>query len=207
MADNTRADTPEASGPASIAAGGPRPSESGTSNEPTATAADIKDKLSEDLQSASSFARNELSDASDKARAAATDQKNIIATRMNGIASAIEKVAGELEQGDNRDVGKLARSLGSGMRKFSDDIQDRSLGEIAGMAEDYGRKQPLAFLGLAAIAGLAASRFLTASANTTKSGIAGSTKTDRDVEPQKVGLTPTATPSHGQANTEGRLNG
>lgn len=207
MDDNNRGDTAGASGPASIAAGGPRPSESGRSNEPAATAADIKDKLSEDLQSASSFARSEISGVSDKAQAAATDQKNIIATRMNGIASAIEKVAGELEQGDNRDVGKLARSLGSSMKKFSDDIQDRSLGEIAGMAEDYGRKQPLAFLGLAAIAGLAASRFLTASANTTKSDIVGSTKTDRDTQPQPIGLTPTVTPSHGQLNTEGRFNG
>lgn len=32
------------------------------------------------------------------------------------------------------------------------------------MAEDFGRKQPLAFLSMAAIAGLAASRFLTSSA-------------------------------------------
>lgn len=83
---------------------------------------------------------------------------------MSGVALAIGKVADELERGDDPELGKLARNIGTSMKKFSDDIQDRSLGEIAGMAEDFGRKQPLAFLGVAAMAGLAASRFLTASA-------------------------------------------
>jgi hypothetical protein len=85
----------------------------------------------------------------------------------------MEKVAGELESGDNRDIGKLTRNLGDNLRSASDRIQDRSIGEIASMAEDFGRKQPLAFLSIAAIAGLAASRFLTASApkrSTVKSG-------------------------------------
>lgn len=205
MDDNNRSDTAGASPSASSAAGRHRPSDPDRSKEPAATTADINDKLSDDIRSASSFARNELAGASEKAQAAANDQKNVIATRLSGIASAIEKVADELEQGDNRDVGKVARSLGFGIKKFSDDIQDRSLGEIAGIAEDYGRKQPLAFLGLAAIAGLAASRFLTASAHTTKADIASSTKTNRDPEPQ--GLTPTGTPSHDRPNTEGHFNG
>lgn len=207
MDDNNRIDPPGASASGSIAAGGPRPQDFDRSKESAATTTDIREKLSDDIRSASSFARNELSGASEKVQATANDQKNVIATRMSGIASAIEKVAGELEQGDNREVGKVARSVGSGIKKFSDDIQDRSLGEIAGMAEDYGRKQPLAFLGLAAIAGLAASRFLTASAQTTKADIAGSAKTSRDAEPQPIGLTPTSTPSHGQPSTEGRING
>ncbi|SFB62349.1 hypothetical protein SAMN03159496_06000 [Rhizobium sp. NFR07] len=207
MDDNSRSDTAGASASGSSTAGRPRPSDFDRSPDPAATTTDIKEKLSDDLRSASSFARNELSGASEKVQATANDQKNVIATKISGIASAIEKVADELEQGDNREVGKVARSLGSGIKKFTDEIQDRSLGEIAGMAEDYGRKQPLAFLGLAAIAGLAASRFLTASAHTTSSDIAGSTKTNRDGEPQPIGLTPTSTPSHGQPNTEGRVNG
>jgi hypothetical protein len=43
---------------------------------------------------------------------------------------------------------------------------------MAGMAEEFGRKQPLAFLGVAALAGLAGSRFLTASAKRTSAASA-----------------------------------
>lgn len=40
------------------------------------------------------------------------------------------------------------------------------------MAEEFGGKQPLAFLGVAALAGLAGSRFLTASAKRTSAASA-----------------------------------
>jgi len=137
------------------------------------SAEDLKQKISDDMQSVSDFARKEASTVSAKAKEAASDQKNILAAKLGGVAEAMEKVAGELESGDNRDIGKLTRNLGDNLRSASDRIQDRSIGEIASMAEDFGRKQPLAFLSIAAVAGLAASRFLTASApksGTVKSG-------------------------------------
>ncbi|SFB60855.1 hypothetical protein SAMN03159496_05728 [Rhizobium sp. NFR07] len=126
--------------------------------------ADLKQKVSEDIRSVSDFASREVASASDKANDAATDQKNILAEKLGVVAHALEKVATELDSGDNRDVSKVTRNLGTSLRSASDSIQDRSLSEIAGMAEDFGRKQPLAFLSIAAIAGLAASRFLTSSA-------------------------------------------
>ena len=62
--------------------------------------------------------------------------------------------------------------------KFADKVKDKNFSEIAGVAEEFGRRQPLAFLGLAAIAGLAASRFMMASKPTTPSTlpISGATK-------------------------------
>ncbi|WP_312408034.1 nutrient deprivation-induced protein [Rhizobium sp.] len=133
--------------------------------------ADLKQKVSDDIRSVSDFASREATSASDKAKEAATDQKNVLAEKLGGVAQALEKVATELDSGDNRDIGKLTRNLGTNLRSASESIQDRSLSEIAGMAEDFGRKQPLAFLGIAAIAGLAASRFLTSSAP--NSGVSG----------------------------------
>jgi hypothetical protein len=137
-----------------------------------ATTADLKQKVSEDIQSVSDLASREATIASDKAKKVATDQKNILASKLGGVAQALENVAIELETGDNRDIDKLTRNLGTNLRSASESIQDRSLSEIAGMAEDFGRKQPLAFLSMAAIAGLAASRFLTSSAP--KSGVSQS---------------------------------
>ena len=170
-----------------------------------ATAADIKQKLSEDVDSATEFARRHISDATDQAKGVADSQKNFIAGKMSGVAVAIDKVATELEAGDDQDIGKFARSLSSTMKTFSVDMQDRSLGEIAGMAEDFGRKQPLAFLGLAAVAGLAASRFLTASAHNAHSTSASSRQRNQD-----NGVTsterPVATPSN-ENSMEARTDG
>lgn len=193
--------------PVSSVTNAPHLPESDISKKSRATATDIKQKLSDDVQSAKKFAKNELSDVSEKAQATATEQKNVIATKMNGVAFAVEKVADELEQGENRDIGRLARSVGSSMKTFSNDIQDRSLGEVAGMAEDFGRRQPLAFLGLATIAGLAASRFLIASAGTTNQATAKEPSKTPSLEPQPLGITPSGSTPARVAGTEGRFDG
>jgi ElaB/YqjD/DUF883 family membrane-anchored ribosome-binding protein len=126
---------------------------------------DIRNKVSEDMRTVQQTAKDGMSQATDKALDMAGSQKNFLAEQMSGIAAAMEKVGGELEQGDQAQIGSLAKTIGSSVRKFSEDIKGREIGDIAGMAEDFGRKQPFAFLGVAAIAGLAASRFLTASSH------------------------------------------
>jgi ElaB/YqjD/DUF883 family membrane-anchored ribosome-binding protein len=171
-----QANTPYSGSPATQAS---------SSSQPSASTSDIKQKVSEDIRSVQQKAQDSLSDVSDKAKDAASTQKNMIAEKMSGIATAMEKIGGELEQGDQPDIGRMTRNLSSSLRTFSDDIKDRDLGQIAGMAEDFGRKQPLAFLGIAAVAGLAASRFLTASAART----AGNTSSAASSAPRTSGTT------------------
>lgn len=184
-----------------------RPSKADGIVERGAAAGDIKQKLSDDFSSASDFARQELSGASEKAKASVEGQKNLIAGKVSSVAAAIGRVAQELEQGDDRDLSKFARSIGTSMKTFSDNIQDRSLAEIAGMAEDFGRKQPLAFLGVAAIAGLAASRFITASAAHGPS-TAGKTRAEQNpTAPVSIGITPSGAASTSQYSREDRSNG
>jgi hypothetical protein len=125
----------------------------------------LKEKVNEDWQSAKSTAQAELGNVKQHAKDAATDQKNFAAERVSGIASAIEKVGKELEQGDQPEVGRYATQIGSSVHRFADEIKGKDMGQIAGMAEDFGRRQPAAFIGIAALAGFAASRFLTASAD------------------------------------------
>jgi ElaB/YqjD/DUF883 family membrane-anchored ribosome-binding protein len=192
----------------SLSAGGTSPPTDNASHEEESlkvTAADIKQKVSDNIHAASDFAQQEVATVTDKAKEAADEQKNFLADKVIGVAQAMEKVAKELEQGDNPEIGRMTRSLGSTMQKFSDDIQDRSLGEIAGMAEDFGRKQPLAFLGIAAVAGLAASRFLTASAP--PAGTSGKPETSllNASDPRPIGMALTA-PIVSPA-AEGRSNG
>ncbi len=178
-----------------------------TSSQPSRI--DIKQKVSEDIRSVQQTAQDTLSSAQEKAKEAAANQKNIVAEKVGGLAAAMDKIGGELEQGEQADIGRMTRNLGSTLQRFSDDIKDRDLGQIAGMAEDFGRKQPLAFLGLAAIAGLAASRFLTASAARGQTGQASSTQQGNlsSGATSRSSLQPTGSSSTGSAVTEDQIHG
>lgn len=125
---------------------------------------DLQDRATKDLSEIKHAAKDQAQQALDKTSEMAAEQKNFIATQLGAVASALEKVGGELNQGDGKAVGRYASDLGGSAKRLAADLKDRDMREIASMAEDFGRKQPLAFLGLAALAGLAASRFVTASA-------------------------------------------
>ncbi|RWX80848.1 nutrient deprivation-induced protein [Neorhizobium lilium] len=167
-------------------------------------AVDIKQKVSEDLRSVQQKAQDGIADVTDKAKDTASKQKNMVAEKVSGIAAAMEKIGSELEQGDQADIGRMTKNLSTSIRKFSEDIKDRDLGQIAEMAEDFGRKQPLAFLGIAAVAGIAATRFLTASASRHGSSNA-------PVSPQAgafgAATSSSAYPSSGSVTTEDKTHG
>jgi hypothetical protein len=145
----------------------------GQPNNPKASLSDLKDKVQEDLSAATDAVKDTANTALDKVSETVAEQTNFAARQVGGIATALQKVGAELEDGDQREVGRYAKQIGDSVQTIAKNIEGRDLGEIAGMAEDFGRKQPLAFLGVAALAGLAASRFLTASAKRTSAASAG----------------------------------
>lgn len=124
----------------------------------------LQQAFREDLDEAWKFADEQAQQVKAAVSRTAEDQKNVLARQLSGVATALEKVGSELEQSEQRDLGRYARQIGRSLQGYARDVEERKLGEIAGKVEDFGRRQPLAFLGLAAIAGLATSRLLTASA-------------------------------------------
>ncbi len=130
----------------------------------TPTLGDLKDRVSDDLSRAAEAVGTSSATVMAKVQDTVAEQKNFAARQVGGIATALEKVGSELEGGDQRDVGRLASRIGKDIQAIAKDMEGRDLGEIAGMAKAFGRRQPVAFLGAAALAGLVASRFLTASA-------------------------------------------
>ena len=126
---------------------------------------DLKRKATDDFGTVKDKAKEQLQEASGKVEEVASKQKNIAARYAASIGTALEKVGAEMQSGDDAQVGRYAKELGSTVKSYAKEIEDRELREVANMAEDFGRRQPLAFLCVAALAGLAASRFLTASAH------------------------------------------
>jgi F0F1-type ATP synthase membrane subunit b/b' len=125
----------------------------------------VRQHASEDIESLKTEAKSQIGAATDKAKGFAGEQKDMAASQLSGIAAAITKVADELQQSDQGAVAGYARDLASGVGKFADTVQNKNVDDLMGMAEDFGRKQPVAFLGAAALAGFVASRFALASAH------------------------------------------
>lgn len=129
-----------------------------------ATFGDLQSKISDDVAAAKATVRAGADTAMQKVQDTVSEQTGFAARQASGIATALQKVGAELENGEQAEVGRYAKQIGNSVQAIARNMEGKDLGEIAGMAEDFGRTQPLAFLGVAALAGLAASRFLTASA-------------------------------------------
>jgi hypothetical protein len=125
----------------------------------------IREKAAEDVRTLKHEASAQVDKATDKAKGFASDQKDLAATQLDGVAQALDKVAGELEGGDQAAIGRYAHDLASGAQRLSQQIRERDVDQLMQMAQDFGRKQPVAFLGAAALLGFAATRFATASSH------------------------------------------
>ncbi len=125
----------------------------------------ISERAAEDVAALKDRAGEELGAATDKAKSFANDQKTLAAGQIGGVAAAIDKVAKELDGSDQQTIARYARDLAAGLSRFGRDVESRDVDDLMGMAQDFGRRQPIAFLGAAALAGFMASRFALASAH------------------------------------------
>lgn len=150
MSNNTNA--PGAKGQPDTSAG------SGTANE---AGKDVKDAARRTADKATETAQNVAEQARDAASERAGQAKENVADEMSGIASALRTAASEMRQGSpqERTFGQIAESLADA----SEAVRDRDLGQMASDLSGFAKRNPLIFLGGAALAGFAATRFAKAS--------------------------------------------
>lgn len=108
-------------------------------------------------------AQAQMHEVAERTKGLAAEQKDLVAGQIGGVADAMSKVAGELEQ-KNASSAQYARMIADGANRISDTVRDNDVDAILAMAQDFGRRQPAAFMGAAALLGFAASRFVMASA-------------------------------------------
>ena len=155
----------------SIARGGDRESDAPTG---------LREKINDDIGSIKATVADVAQNATDKASEMALQQKGYAADQIGKLAGALERVGKELQSEDAGAIGGYATQLGASARQFADKVKDKDIREIASVAEDFGRRQPLAFMALAAVAGLAASRFLMASNDRPTASNVGSASNSND---------------------------
>ena len=156
--------------PGASSANSPMPDEAKLREDAAAVADKAKsefDKVATEVthqaEGLADMAKTKASEAGDRVKGMAAEQKDFLAGQIGGVADAMEKAANDLEASNASSAG-YARMIASGAETVSDTIRNHDVEEIVAMAQDFGRKQPVAFMGAAALLGFAASRFLLASA-------------------------------------------
>ncbi|MCO6188627.1 nutrient deprivation-induced protein [Rhizobium sp. L1K21] len=129
----------------------------------------LKEEIASDMETGREAVANEKDKVAGKVKHAVSENSHFAARQLGGVGEALEKAGAELEGSDQPQVGKYAREIGASVRGFAKRMENKDASEIAHIVEDFGRREPLAFLGIAAASGLAASRFLNAS-NRRRSG-------------------------------------
>lgn len=123
-----------------------------------------QDQLGDAAGKAKAYASEQVAQLTDQARSFATEQKDLAARQIGGVVDAVSRVADELQSSQSGTaVAGYAQDFAGSLRGLADTIQNKSVDDLVGLVQDFGRRQPLAFLGLAALTGFAASRFLLAS--------------------------------------------
>ncbi|MEA2944365.1 MAG: hypothetical protein QOD09_4894 [Bradyrhizobium sp.] len=120
----------------------------------------IKGRASEAMDAAKDMA----SQATDKLKQTVDGQKNAGADYVGNLADTLRRAAREFDH-DLPIAGAYIRKAASQIEGVSDQIKTGNFSDLISGAQDFARRQPTAFLGLAVLAGFGAVRFLKSSAN------------------------------------------
>ncbi len=87
--------------------------------------------------------------------------KDAAADKVKGVASALRTAAEEMRSGSPQE--RTFSQIVEGLADASDAMRDKDLGEMVGAVTDFAKRNPMVFLGSAALIGFAATRFAKAS--------------------------------------------
>lgn len=126
----------------------------------TAKAKEVAAAASEELKSRAQGAADTVAT---EAGNYAGQAKDAAADEVKGVASALRTAAEEMRSGSpqERTFSQIAESLADA----SDTMRDKDLGEMVGAVTDFAKRNPMVFLGSAALIGFAATRFAKASSD------------------------------------------
>ncbi len=108
--------------------------------------------------------RATVSDATAAAGEKTEAAKDQAADEISRTARGLGAAADELDDAPFQQ--ELLREAADGLKQLAQTVQGKSIGELVGDLEDFGRQNPLGYLGGAALAGFALARFARASAPT-----------------------------------------
>lgn len=89
--------------------------------------------------------------------------KDAAADEVKNVASALRTAAEEMRSGSPQE--RTFSQIAEGLADASDAVRDKDLGEMVGAVSEFAKRNPMVFLGSAALIGFAATRFAKASSH------------------------------------------
>lgn len=127
------------------------------------------DKIKEGASSLTDTAREVANQAGDKLKEAAAERKSAGADYVGNLAEAIRRASREFDS-ELPMAGQYIRRAASQVENVAESMRTGDLNDLMRKAQSFARRQPTAFLGMAALAGFAAVRFLKSSSSENSSG-------------------------------------
>jgi hypothetical protein len=138
------------------------------------TTAELRQQAREVTEEVKHEAYEAVEEAKEQARASAARQKDAAAQRMGGFAHALKTASDDLRQQGQAFAAEYVQQAAGGLERASDAMRERDLDDLIGSVEDFARRQPVAFLGGAVVAGFGLARLMKSSADRRRSTVAGS---------------------------------
>ena len=117
----------------------------------------------EDVRIVAESVAGSLTSLADEARGrldqVADQQKSFGADQISGMSRAVKTAAGSLG-GTSPQLARLVQGAAETLENVAGDIRSKSMTDIIDKLSAFGRRQPLAFFGAAAVAGFVLTRFL-----------------------------------------------
>lgn len=124
----------------------------------------VGDEVAHQAAALGEEAKSKVEGMAEKAKGMAGEQKELVARHLGAISEALQNAASTLE-GKDEGSAHYVRLIADAAEDLTASVRDNDVDDIVTIAQDFGRKQPAAFLGAAALLGFAASRFVAASAS------------------------------------------
>jgi ElaB/YqjD/DUF883 family membrane-anchored ribosome-binding protein len=126
------------------------------------------EKVKEQASELADAAKDAASQATDRIKETVDEKRGAGAEYIGNLAEAMRRASREFDT-ELPIAGKYIRKAANQVEGFSDSIRSGDFDDLIRSAQSFARRQPTAFLGLAALAGFAAVRFLKSSSDSTRS--------------------------------------
>jgi hypothetical protein len=130
----------------------------------TTAASDLKDTAAAATNDARVYAGSLASDAAGAFKDAVESNKTAGAEAIVSLARSAKSAADSIEK-QSPQVAGAVRSAAEGVERISQDIRDRSVGELMDSVTDFAKRQPATFFGVGILAGIILTRFMRTSSH------------------------------------------
>lgn len=117
------------------------------------------------IESVKEGARSLGEEAKERASRYVEGGKETVTGSLDTFAQAIRRASDELNESDQTMAAQLVRQAAGGLESLSRSIGGASIQDIVDSVRSFGRSNPVAFVGVSVLAGLALGRFARASAH------------------------------------------